>query len=118
MNDAVICLVTIHGIGFQQPLQIGENGDPDIPGYADGLHEHLSKILDESWLCDDPERTRSQHGQNGPVYVQSVWPPGSHCREAGLRRLGSWDDSHMSTVIGPDTRLCDGKGRITHVALV
>jgi hypothetical protein len=45
MDSPVICLVTIHGIGFQQP-PLG-----NIHGYADRLHQHLSKHLDETLLC-------------------------------------------------------------------
>src|SRR5438552_443688 len=59
---ALTCLVTIHGIGFQQPPREG------VAGYADGLHEHLRDGLGAS-LGDDPNRDR------GPVYVQSTWPP-------------------------------------------
>jgi hypothetical protein len=39
MGNGLTCLLTIHGIGFQQPP---ENG---TPGYADGLHEHLRQGL-------------------------------------------------------------------------
>src|SRR5690348_9959801 len=93
-DSQVVCLVTIHGIGFQQPPLVGMPGYPDTPGYADDLHANLSKYLDETMLGDDPQRQRDQHGQKGPIYVQSVWPPDSHCREAGLRRLGTWDNNH------------------------
>ncbi len=112
MDSPVICLVAIHGIGFQQP-PLG-----NIPGYADRLHEHLSKHLDETLLCDDPQRSRNQRGENGPIYVQSVWPPNTHCREAGLRRLGTWDTNQPMKVDGSDAPLSDGKGRIAHIALV
>src|SRR5215210_3549032 len=85
MEQGLTCLVTIHGIGFQQqPLPDG------TPGYADSLHERLSKYLDESILGDDPGRKRTQRGQNGPVYVASEWPPDSRHIEEGLRRLGVW----------------------------
>ena len=50
MDPKYICLVTIHGVGFMQPPING------IPGYADGLHQHLSKYLDEHLLGDDPKR--------------------------------------------------------------
>jgi hypothetical protein len=129
MGNTLICLVTIHGIGFQQPPLSGVAGYPDTPGYADSLHEHLSKYLDQDWLCDDPRRQRDRPGQNGPIYVQSVWPPASHCREAGLRRLGSWDvrgpnkglkwDENCRAIIaGPEAQFRNGAGRIAHIALV
>lgn len=54
---AFTCLVTVHGIGFQQPPEDGK------PGYADNLHALLKKQLG-SRLGDDPEGS-------GPVYVQS-----------------------------------------------
>lgn len=116
MNASTICLVTIHGIGFQQPPV-----DPPLgntPGYADDLHKNLSNYLDATLLSDDPERKRSQYGEHGPIYVQSVWPPDSHCREAGLRRLGTWDVSQPFRVDGSDAPLTNGKGRIAHIALV
>ncbi|MBO0791730.1 MAG: hypothetical protein J2P36_12380 [Ktedonobacteraceae bacterium] len=113
MNNSVLCLVTIHGIGFQQPPRNGQ------PGYADDLHEHLSQYLDATLLCDDPLRPRVHPGQNGPIYVQSVWPPATRCREAGLRRLGSWNADHTAITIDPRIApLSDGKGRIAHIALV
>jgi hypothetical protein len=61
MDPQYICLVTIHGVGFMQPPMHG------IPGYADGLHEHLSTYLDEQLLGDDPLRQRNLRGQNGPM---------------------------------------------------
>jgi len=73
MEQGLTCLVTIHGIGFQQrPLPDG------TPGYADALHERLSHYLDASLLGDDPHRERARRGENGPVYVASEWPPASH----------------------------------------
>ena len=56
---ARLCVITVHGIGFQQPPH------GDLPGYADALHEHLRVVLGDR-LGDDPER---DHG--GPVYVRS-----------------------------------------------
>jgi len=112
MNPQYICLVTIHGVGFMQPPMNG------IPGYADSLHEHLSTYLDEQLLGDDPLRERSQRGQNGPIYVQSYWPPGSSSTEPALARLGTWGNERM--FISDITRapLGEGKSRIVHIALV
>lgn len=89
------CLVTIHGIGFQQPP------DPDkkLPGYADELHRRLHVPLGER-LGDDPERTAA--GESGPVYVASE-VDGS--RDQGLARLDP------AKPLAPD-------GKIAHVALV
>lgn len=56
-----VCVVTVHGIGFQQPPEDGR------PGHADALHEHLRKVLG-SRLGDDPDRDTG-----GPVYVRSEW---------------------------------------------
>jgi hypothetical protein len=85
-----LCLVTVHGIGFQQPPKDGK------PGYADALHEHLHApdALGDR-LGDDPNRP-------GPVYVESE-VDGS--RTAGLSRLD------------PDQALAP-EGKIAHVALV
>ena len=115
---SVICLVTIHGVGFEQPPLIGVPGYPDTPGYADALHEHLRRYLDPTILGDDPLRQRSYPGENGPIYVQSVWPPDSHCREGGLRRLGTWDEQHLRTIDGAAAPLGDSHARIAHLALV
>jgi len=84
------CIVTVHGIGFQQPPQDGR------PGYADGLHENLRAVLGER-LGDDPERAGG-----GPVYVRSE-VDGS--RLDGLARLR-------------DGRPLAAPGSVAHVALV
>jgi hypothetical protein len=84
-----VCLVTVHGIGFQQPPQGGH------PGYADGLHDLLAHQLGEM-LCQDPDQTGRGYG---PVYVQSSWQ-GSP--DAGRKRLD-----------GPL-----GEAPVAHVALV
>jgi hypothetical protein len=85
-----LCLVTVHGIGFQQPPRDGK------PGYADALHEHLHApdALGDR-LGDDPNRA-------GPVYVESE-ADGS--RNGGLARLN------------PTLKLAP-EGKIAHVALV
>jgi len=103
MGNGLTVLLTIHGIGFQQPPV------NDAAGYADGLHEHLRQGLGEL-LNDDPNRAR------GPVYVSSSWPPGSDNEEAGLARLGTWKPGiagidYTKAPLGAD------KG-ISHVALV
>lgn len=105
------CLVTIHGIGFQQPPVDG------IPGYADGLHERLSRYLDPTVLNDDPNRTRDRPGQAGPIYVSSSWPPNSDHVEAGLERLGSWSPTMARTIDHARAPLASHPG-ICHVALV
>jgi hypothetical protein len=86
-------LVTIHGIGFQQPPHEG------LPGYADELHAHLHEKLG-SRLGDDPQRTAKD--ESGPVYVSSQ-VGGS--RSKGLARLA------------PGEALAPA-GKIAHVALV
>lgn len=87
-----VCLVTVHGIGFQR----APDDDSRVGGYADALHAHLRQVLGDE-LGDDPYRPVS-----GPVYVSSEWE-GSPAR--GLARLGS------------DKPLAAG-GKIAHVALV
>jgi hypothetical protein len=86
-----LCLVTVHGIGFQQPPKDGK------PGYADALHEHLHApdALGDR-LGGDPNRP------GGPVYVRSE-ADGS--RRGGLARLDP------ALPLAPE-------GKIAHVALV
>lgn len=112
MDSRITCFVTVHGIGFQQPPLDG------IPGYADGLHTNLCNALNQdgnALLSDDPDRRPHQVGDSVPIYVQSVWPPNSLHIEDGLKRLGSWDEHHL-TVSGPD--LVKDNARIAQVALV
>lgn len=102
-----VCLVTVHGIGFQHaPLTDG------TPGYADPLHDHLKSVLGDL-LGDDPNRR-----DGGPVYVQSNWPPGSLSTEPALARLGTWDPANRDRIQDPKPPLIGGSGSIAHVALV
>ncbi|HWC87505.1 MAG TPA: hypothetical protein VG388_13275 [Solirubrobacteraceae bacterium] len=87
-----VCVVTVHGIGFQQPPEDGR------PGYADILHENLRRQLGDR-LGDDPNRP----APGGPVYVRSEWK-GSPAD--GLARLDKGKP------------LVSVEGRIAHVALV
>jgi len=87
---ARVCLVTVHGIGFQQAP---DNG---LPGYADALHDLLRAPL-RGELGEDPCRR-----QGGPVYVRSEVDGSS---AIGLGRLDN------------DKPLRSG-GSIAHVALV
>ncbi len=116
MEPRITCIVTIHGIGFQQPPLEG------VPGYADDLHTHLCNELNKDGkvlLSDDPNRQEYQGGESVPIYVQSVWPPNSDRREDGIKRLGSWVDNPRATVSYDKTqKLIAGDARIAHVALV
>ncbi len=123
MVQPVLCLLTIHGIGFEQAPQNGE------PGYADGLHQRLSHALGPDLLSDDPNRQRAQPGENGAIYVESLWAPqedgggsGSPTRpptrEEGLRRLGSWAADRPGIVNPDGAPLAAGGRPIAHVALV
>jgi hypothetical protein len=107
----VVCIVTIHGIGFQTP----PNDDRGVPGYADALHAHLSEALGAEVLGDDPGRG---NGVRGPVYVHSTWPPGSRKIEEGLDRLGSWEPNVRPARVTTDKPLVDGTQPIAHIALV
>lgn len=101
----VVCLVTLHGVGFQQRPVDGR------PGYADALHAGLRPLLDG--LGEDPERPET----GGPVYVQSTWPPEEQDVEAGLERLGSWLPDSPWRVDDRRPLVRDG-ARVAHVALV
>jgi len=107
MDRPATCLVTIHGIGFQQAPEEG------LPGYADELHRSLNKYL-EPLLSGDPGRG----GAPGAIYVRSHWPAGSNRTEAGLARLGRWDASRTSIDGSGEARLTTGDRSIAHVALV
>jgi hypothetical protein len=89
MGDGSLVLLTVHGIGFQQPPRDG------VEGYADQLHKRLKEEL-AGLLGDDPVR------KGGPVYVESEFKGSPR---DGLARLD------------PEKPLAEG-GRIAHVALV
>lgn len=101
-----VCVVTIHGVGFQQPPHDG------ITGYADGLHGHLARALDAAGvrLGDDPVRG------HGPVYVRSA-KPGTRDTEWGLSRLGRWNADGSAVDIA-DAPLTAGDDPVAHVAVV
>ena len=82
-NPGITCIVTIHGIGFEQPP------GKDVAGYADDLHAHLYEHFGDL-LSDDPNKQVYQHRQSVPIYVQSSYPPSSsktRSREEGMKRL-------------------------------
>lgn len=107
-NPKLTCLLTVHGIGFQQP-PVGA-----VPGYADGLHAKLKAHLPDL-LADDPNR------QSGPIYVQSEYPTGTHNAALGLQRLGVWDVPR-NTIDWSNAPLVDEAHKdqeaIAHIALV
>src|SRR5690348_4668125 len=82
-DTRLTCLVTIHGIGFQEPPSAV------VPGYADGLHANLHTAL-PGRLGDDPLRQAYQSGDSVPIYVRSRWPVHGGSFEEGLMRLGRW----------------------------
>lgn len=102
-----LCVLTVHGIGFQQPPT------DSTAGYADVLHENLSDGLQAlgGSLGNDPLR---EPGPFGPVYVMSA-KPGTRDHEWGLKRLGTWRGDSMDVTGMP---LADGDEPIVHVALV
>src|SRR6266487_916340 len=120
MNSPMICIVTIHGVGFEQPPQ------GDLPGYADDLHEHLHKPLGRL-LSDDPDRDhdhrppKSRLKESLPIYVQSSYPldrkSGQRSREEGMKRLGQWSDDGK-TMNTNGAFLTRDSASIAHVALV
>jgi hypothetical protein len=102
-----LCVLTVHGIGFQQPPT------DSAAGYADVLHENLSDGLQKLGvsLGNDPQRTPRPFG---PVYVMSA-RPGTHDHEWGLKRLGTWRGDVVDVTGMP---LADGAEPIVHVALI
>lgn len=107
----MIAIITVHGIGFQQPPSL----DGKVAGYADGLHDNLRQVL-QGDLGDDPDRLT--HGQHGPVYVQSNWPPFEGPTEDGVKRLGTWSNAAHDTIDASGAPPLISGGRIAHVALV
>jgi hypothetical protein len=109
MRTQHICIVTLHGIGFQR----APDDRRGITGYADGLHAHLRQYLNAATLGEDPQRPCG-----GPVYVQSDWPPDSRRTEEGLKRLGTWTSFHPRSIDATGMGLVRGDARLAHVALV
>lgn len=100
----MVCLLTIHGIGFQQPPR-----PPELPGYADALHAKLRLELDEL-LGDDPERNGDDRG---PVYVASEVDGDV---ERGLDRIAkTLPDGALDWSERP---LAPPGSRVAHVAVV
>lgn len=113
MDSQITCLVTLHGIGFEQPPQPAiENS-----GYADPLHQHLHTRLG-TLLSDDPQRTHNQPGSNGAIYVESRWLDEQEkaSREEGLKRLGTWSGEQQIDIT--NAPLTANNASIAHVALV
>lgn len=113
-NPGITCILTIHGIGFEQPPCEG------IAGYADDLHAHLHEHLGDL-LSDDPNRQSYQRGESVPIYVQSSYPFSSsktRSREEGMKRLGTWRDDNLGDLDTTGVPLTLPGARIAHVALV
>lgn len=112
-HGGIICLVTIHGIGFQHAPVNG------VGGYADGLHASLQRFL-PTLISGDPVSEFGRPAGVGAVYVHSDWPPGSGRTDEGLKRLGRWvagDTSHRSLDI-TGVPLASEDRLVAHVALV
>lgn len=105
----VTCLVTIHGIGFQQPA----DDSHQIPGYADDLRPALKAKLPEGYLSDDPYREIS-----GAIYVRND-PSGGNDGAEGLKRLGTRRADGTTDPSGA-AFIKEGQdaARLAHVALV
>jgi len=118
----VLCIVTIHGIGFQQP----PDDSKAVRGYADRLHENLRAYFTEHdhtilILGDDPNRLRADLPVHGPIYVQSLWRENADdhpSRGGGLRRLGTLDVDGKIDHSAPETALAHGDAPVAHIALV
>lgn len=112
-QQKLVCLVTIHGIGFQQAPELG------VEGYADRLHQNLLAYLPDT-LGGDTDPKFGRTAQSGPIYVQSDWPPDSRKIEEGLKRLGQWldDDPTHRLIDTTNAPLQDKNKPIAHVALI
>jgi hypothetical protein len=109
------CLLTIHGMGFQQAPA------PGVTGYADRLHAALQKQL--PGLGGDPVSELGRPAGEGAVYVHSEWPPDdpqNRNREQGLHRLGTWtsDERGDGDIDASKAPLFEPGHDVAHVALV
>ncbi len=84
-----LCVLTIHGIGFQQPP------DDQHAGYADTLHDNLAAVLNGR-LGDDPQRPAGVHG---PVYVMSAMP-GTHNKDDIITMAAAQRPGYAGLVLG------------------
>src|SRR5437016_600722 len=101
MAPQITCLVTIHGIGFQQAPTRTDAGW-NFDGYADPLHAALKDILGDD-LSGDPGRG----GDDGAIYVRSrSLANGQLTAREGLRRLGHWENGRIK--VAGDEILCTG----------
>jgi hypothetical protein len=114
----IVCLVTIHGIGFQQPPILAHGSDPGMDGYADDLHRNLRAVLDRL-LSDDPKPKNPRDGK-APIYVQNRAPADDTIAASDLDRLGKWSTETGRTITKDEAPLVtdDNKARIAHIALV
>ena len=106
-----LCVLTVHGIGFQQ------RPTASTKGYADVLHENLRGALRVlgSDLGNDPQRKPES---TGAVYVMSA-KPGTTDHEWGLKRLGTWSDANDGSISTTGMLpLTEGDEPVAHVALV
>ena len=93
-----VCLLTIHGIGFEQ------RPTPGVPmsGYADMLHARLSAALNGGdgppLLSDDPQTQRegAPAGQAGPIYVESGLGLDADQAEVGPQAAGRLAESGVA----------------------
>jgi hypothetical protein len=100
VEQRITCLVTVPGVGFQQP-RVGTT-----PGYADDLHAHLRAAL--------PGLLGAE-----PLYVVGQGTPGLTHREPGLCALGTWDAQRPSHIVRPvPDRVNDGQHALIHIAPV
>jgi hypothetical protein len=122
-ETGVVCVVTIHGVGFQQaPGPPDGPGLPARPGYADLLHQNLAIELGDR-LSDDPDKQPYQEAPTAPIYVASDWRVGpgreEQSREAGLARLGRWRGTpYRDGIDTSEAPLVEDGAEVAHVALV
>ena len=112
MSAGLVCIVTIHGVGFQHaPTH-------RAPGYADPLHSHLLDALGDQVLGDDPGGAPNEPRYDGPIYVRCGGvSPAARDHDPGLARLGTWDPQKPRTVDCSSAQLRDGDKPIAHIAL-
>jgi hypothetical protein len=124
MSSEVTCIVTIHGIGFQQPPQVGKDSNyVENSGYADALHRAAADDTRSGAYCRlSPNPEPGGFPENLPIYVTSQWPPpgsGRPIREDGLKRVGSWTITGSNVSIDASQAPLVMSGyTLSHVAVV
>ena len=114
----ITCLLTIHGIGFQQ----FPDDDAGVAGYADELHRALRDQASPAPPCSATTPSAPGVGRppvtRAPSMCRAAGLPNRCEQEKGLERLGRLLDREARTLQSPLPDLVEPGKTIAHVALV